>query len=147
MSLFDRVSGSQGGVQNALTQAEAFAVIALIAVAPDGNLAQKQADDIYRTLSNSKVLNRQAKDEMQSMLDELSGVIRHEGVNSLFDAAKDSMQEDLRESAFAIATDLVLADGILTEEKDFLTELYQALRISSEIGQKIIEVMTIKNRV
>jgi hypothetical protein len=146
MSLFDRASGSQGGVQNALTVAEAFAVIALIAVAPDGNPSQKQLSDIYRTLSNLKVLNRQSKDDMQSMFEELSGIIRHEGVNSLFDAAKDSMEEDLRETAFAIATDLVLADGILPGEEDFLTELYQALRIRSEVGQKIIEVMFIKYR-
>ena len=146
MSLFDRASGSQGGVQNALTRHEAFAVIALIAVAPDGNLSQKQANDVYQVLSNLKALNSHSKDDMQSMLDELSGIIRHQGINSLFDAAKDSMQEDLRETAFAIATDLVLADGILAEEEDFLTELYQALRISSEIGQKIIEVMLIKNR-
>lgn len=147
MSLFDRASGSQGGVQNALSQAEAFSSIALIAVASDGNPSQKQVSDIYHVLSNLKVLNKYSLDEMQSMLDELSGIIRHEGVNSLFDAAKDSLSEDLREKVFAIATDLVLADGILAEEKDFLTELYQALRIRSEIGEKIIEVMTIKNRV
>ncbi len=146
MSLFDRASGSQSRVQNALSQAEAFTSIALIALASDGNPSQKQASDIYEALSNLKVLNSHSKDEMQSMLDELSGIIRHEGVNSLFDAAKDSMQEDLREAAFAIATDLVLADGILAEEEDFLTELYQALRIRSEVGQKIIEVMFIKNR-
>lgn len=147
MSLFDRASGSQGGVQNALSQAEAFSSIALIAVASDGNPSQKQVNDIYHVLSNLKVLNKHSLDEMQSMLDELSGIIRHEGVNSLFDAAKDSLSEDLREKVFAIATDLVLADGILAEEQDFLTELYQALRIRSEIGEKIIEVMTIKNRV
>ncbi|MGB3640819.1 MAG: tellurite resistance TerB family protein [Rivularia sp. (in: cyanobacteria)] len=146
MSLIARASGSQGGVQNALTAGEAFTVIALIAVAPDGNLSQKQSSDIYRALSNLKALNSHSKDDMQSMLEELSGIIRHEGINSLFDAAKDSMQEDLRETAFALATDLVLADGILDGEEDFLTELYQALRIRCEIGQKIIEVMLIKNR-
>ncbi|MGB3758283.1 MAG: tellurite resistance TerB family protein [Rivularia sp. (in: cyanobacteria)] len=146
MSLFDRASGSQSRVQNALSQEEAFAGIALIAVASDGNLSQKQANDIYQVLSNLKALNSHSKDDMQSMFDELSGIIRHEGVNSLFDAAKDSLSEELREAAFAIATDLVLADGILAEEEDFLTELYQALRIRSETGQKIIEVMFIKNR-
>ena len=146
MSLFDRASGSQSRVQNALSQAEAFTGIALIAVASDGNISQKQARDIYKALSNLKVLNRHSKDEMQSIFDELSGIIKHEGVNSLFDAAKDSLSEDLREAAFAITTDLVLADGIFAEEEDFLTELYQALGIRSEIGQKIIEVMFIKNR-
>jgi hypothetical protein len=146
MSLFDRASGSQSRVQSALSQAEAFIAIALIAVASDGNVSQKQARDIYESLSHLKVLNSHSEADMQSIFDDLSGIIRHEGINSLFDAAKDSLSEDLREAAFAIATDLVLADGILAEEEDFLSELYQALRIRSEIGQKIIEVMFIKNR-
>jgi tellurite resistance protein len=146
MSLFDRASGSQGGVQNALSPAEAFTAIALIAVASDGNLLQKQARDIYEALSHLKLLNSYSENEMRSMFDLLCGIIRHEGLNSLFDAAKDSLSEDLREAAFAVATDLVLADGILTEEQDFLKELYQALHIQGEIGEKIIDVMFIKNR-
>ena len=146
MSLFDRASGSQSRVQNALTQAEAFTAIALIAVASDGNLSQKQRRDIYEALSNLKLFNSYSEDDMKSMFDILSGIIRHEGVNNLFDVAKDSLSEDFREAAFAVATDLVLADGILLEEQDFLTELYQALRIQRDIGQKIIEVMFIKNR-
>lgn len=146
MSLFDRASGSQGGVQNALNPAEALAAIALIAVAPDGNLSQKQVRDISFTLSHLKLLNSYSEDQMLSMFDNASGIIRYEGVNNLFDAAKDSLSEDLRETAFAVATDLVLTDGILVEEQDFLRELYQALHIQGEIGQKIIEVMLIKNR-
>ncbi|MDY6902861.1 MAG: tellurite resistance TerB family protein [Cyanobacteriota bacterium] len=146
MSLFDRASGSQSRVQNALTQAEAFAAIALIAIASDGNLSKKQARDIYKVLSNLKPLNSQSEDDIHSMFEVLSGIIRHEGVNNLFDAAKDSLSDDLRETAFAVAADLVLADGILIEEQDFLIELYQALRIQRETGQKIIEVMFIKNR-
>lgn len=146
MSLFDRVSGSQSRVQNALSPAEAFAAISLIAVASDGSMTQKQRNDISFALSNLRLLNRYSEDDMQSMFDTLSGIIRHEGVNNLFDVAKDSLSEDLREAAFAVATDLVLADGITAEEQDFLTELYQALRIRGEIGQRIIEVMFIKNR-
>lgn len=146
MSLFDRASSSQSRVQSALSQPEAFAAIALIAVASDGNLSKKQASDIRKALSNLKSLNSQSEDDIDSMFEELSGIIRHEGVNNLFDTAKDSLSEDLREAAFAVATDLVLADGILAEEQDFLIELYQALRIQPEIGHKIIEVMFIKNR-
>ena len=64
----------------------------------------------------------------------------------LFDTAKDSLTEDLREAAFAVATDLVFADSMLAEDEDFLRDLYQALRIRGDIGQKIIEVMLVKNR-
>ena len=146
MSLFDRVSGYQSNVQNALSTAEAFTGIVLIAVASDGNLSQQQARDIYKALSHLKLFSNHTEDDMRSMLEILSGIIRHEGLNNLFDAAKDSLTDDLKEAAFAVATDLVLADSILAEEQDFLRELYQALRIRGDIGQKIIEVMFIKNR-
>lgn len=146
MSLFDRASGSQSRVQNALSPAEAFTAIALIAVASDGNISSKQQDDISFVLSNLKLLSSYSKDDMQSMFNILAGIIRHEGLNNLFDSARDSLSEDLREAAFAVATDLVLADSVLAEEEDFLRELYQALRIRGEIGEKIIEVMFIKNR-
>ncbi|MBV6623938.1 MAG: tellurite resistance TerB family protein [Rivularia sp. (in: Bacteria)] len=146
MSLFDRASGSQSRVQNALSPVEALTSIALIAVASDGNLSSKQARNIHQALSNLKLFNSYSTEDMQSMFDVLSGIIRHEGVNNLFDSAKDSLSEELRETAFAVATDLILADSILIEEQDFLVELYQALRIRGEIGQKIIEVMFIKNR-
>ncbi len=64
----------------------------------------------------------------------------------VFAAAKNALNPQLRETAFAIATDLVFVDGIFTlEEKEFLVELAEALEISDEIGKKIIEVMTIKN--
>ncbi|WP_341734673.1 hypothetical protein [Microcoleus sp. EPA2] len=39
-----------------------------------------------------------------------------------------------------------MVDGIFTqEEQDFLVELAAALEISDELGNKIMEVMTIKN--
>lgn len=146
MSLFDRASGSQGGVQNALSPTEAFTAIALIGVASDGDISQNQADKIYESLSHLKLFNSCSKDDILSIFDSISGIIRHEGINNLFNAAKDSLSEDLKEAAFAVATDLVVADGILAEEEDFLRDMYQALRIRGEVGKKIIEVMFIKNR-
>lgn len=146
MSLFDRASSSQGRVQNALSPVEAVTAIALIAVACDGNLSQKQTRNIYEAMSHLKLFSSCSEDEMLSMLDILSGIIRHEGVNNLFDAAKDSLAEDLREVAFTVAVDLVFADSMLAEDEEFLRELYRALGIPGDIGQKIIEVMSIKNR-
>ncbi|MEM9922663.1 MAG: tellurite resistance TerB family protein [Cyanobacteria bacterium P01_D01_bin.50] len=146
MSLFDRASSSQGRVGSALSPGEAFAVISLISIAWDGNLPRKQTHNIYEAMSHLKLFNNCSEDDMLSMFETLCGIIRHEGVNNLFDAAKDSLTEDLREAAFAVATDLVLADSMLGEDEDFLRELYQALRIPGDIGQKIIEVMLIKNR-
>jgi hypothetical protein len=53
----------------------------------------------------------------------------------------------LREAAFAVATDLVLAEGIVAEEeRTFLNDLYQALGVSNEIAIQVIQVILIKNR-
>ena len=54
---------------------------------------------------------------------------------------------DLTETAFAIATDIVLADGEVTEEEQkLLNDLFQLLEIPEETAIKIIDVMLIKNQ-
>jgi uncharacterized tellurite resistance protein B-like protein len=81
------------------------------------------------------------------MFDKLLAILRRDGIDVLFNAAKKSLPDDLREAAFAVATDLVLADGVVSqEERDFLNDLYQALGISSDIATQIVQVMLIKNR-
>ena len=48
------------------------------------------------------------------MFDKLLDTLRRYGINALSNSAKESLPYDLREAAFAVATDLVLADGLLT---------------------------------
>lgn len=81
------------------------------------------------------------------MFDKLLDTLRRQGINALSNSAKESSPYDLREAAFAVATDLVLADALLTqEEQDFLKDLYQILGISADITTQIVQVMWIKNR-
>jgi hypothetical protein len=54
---------------------------------------------------------------------------------------------DLRATTFALAVDLVLADGRLgTRESTFIDQLQAALRIEYALGRKILDVLLIKNR-
>lgn len=147
MGLFDNMSGAQSQVQEALNPAEAFAAIALAATASDGNLSDQQARGISSVLSRIKLFRSYSNHEMDRMFDKLLDTLRWQGIDALFNSAKESLPYDLREAAFAVATDLVLADGILTqEEQDFLNDLFQALGISVDIATQIVQVMLIKNR-
>jgi uncharacterized tellurite resistance protein B-like protein len=48
---------------------------------------------------------------------------------------------------FALVIELLLADGFLGEkEKEILEYLTDLLKIESELAQKIVEVMLIKNK-
>lgn len=54
---------------------------------------------------------------------------------------------DLRPTTFALATDLVLADGRIGDrEKSFIDQPQAVLRIDDATALKIVEVLLIKNR-
>jgi hypothetical protein len=147
MGLFDAVLGTESQTQTALNAPEAFAVIILMATAPDGHLSVEQANSIIFVLSRMKLFKSYSHEMMNGLFDKILGILQGNDFNALFDAAKDSLCQDLRESAFALATDLILAEGIVPEEeKIFLNDLYQALGVSSEIAIQIVEVILIKNR-
>lgn len=145
MGLFDKILGNN--TVKELTPAEAFAAITLSAIASDGYLSDEEARGIYAALSRMKLFRSYPNDVMQRMFDKLLGTLRREGMDSLFNTAKESLPEDLREAAFAVATDLILVDGVVTEEeRDFLNDLFLALGLDSEVATQIVQVMMIKNR-
>lgn len=147
MGLFDAVLGTESQAQTALNPAEGFAVIVLIATASDGYLSVEQANSIISVLSRIKLFKSYPHEMMNKLFDKILEILRGDGFNTLFNIAKESLSQDLREAAFAVATDLVLAEGIVVEEeKNFLNDLYQALGVSSEIAIPIMQVILIKNR-
>ncbi len=147
MGLFDAVLGTESQTQTALNPEEAFAVIVLMATASDGYLSVEQANYITSVLSRVKLFKSYPREMMNRLFDKILDILRGDGFNSLFNIAKESLSQDLREAAFAVATDLVLAESIIPEEeKNFLNDLYQALGVSSEIAIPIMQVILIKNR-
>lgn len=146
MGLFDKILGNNT-VKDALTPAEAFAAITLSAIASDGYLSEEEARGIFLALSRMKLFRSYPSDVMQRMFDKLLGTLRREGMDSLFNTAKESLPLELREAAFAVATDLILADGVIAEEEqDFLNDLFLGLGLDSEVATQIVQVMMIKNR-
>lgn len=147
MGLFDKISRNRQQSQTTLGPAEAFAAIALIAVAADGYAADSEVQAIMTTLSRMHLFRTYPDDVMRRMFDRLLSILQRQGADILLGAAIAALPHDLQETAFAVTTDIVLADGEVTEEEeDFLNQLYQVLEIPEEIATKIIDVMLIKNR-
>jgi tellurite resistance protein len=147
MGLLDTVLGTENQTQAALNPAEGFAVIVLMAAASDGHLSVEQANSITFVLSRMNLFKGYPHEMIDRLLDKILSIIQGDGFNTLFNAAKDSLSQDLREAAFAVATDFVLAKGIITEEENnFLNDLYQALSVSSEKAIQIMQVILIKNQ-
>jgi tellurite resistance protein len=65
----------------------------------------------------------------------------------VLEAAAKALSPELRQTAFVLAADLVLADGVVEEkEKQFLEEFQKTLQIDPELAVKTVEVMVVKNR-
>ncbi|MBD2180285.1 MULTISPECIES: tellurite resistance TerB family protein [Oscillatoriophycideae] len=147
MGLFDKIAGGRKQTQTTLGPAEAFAAIALIAVAADGYVTDSEAQAISTILSRMQLFRSYPGDVMRKMIDRLLGILQREGPETLFNAAMSTLPDELKDTAFAVATDIVLADGEVTEEEEkLLNDLYRALEITEETAVKIIDVMLIKNK-
>ncbi|MFW6264425.1 MAG: tellurite resistance TerB family protein [Cyanobacteriota bacterium] len=146
MGLFDRVRTSQQ-TQLSLGPAEAFAAITLIVIASDGYLADAELDLLYTVLNRMQLFRSYSADVMRRMFDKLSGILKRDGYEALFSAAVATLPHDLYDTAFAIATDLVLSDGHVSEEEEgLLQSLANALELPGDTVHKIIDVMIIKNK-
>ncbi|WP_321420314.1 tellurite resistance TerB family protein [uncultured Methanomethylovorans sp.] len=147
MGLFDKVRGIKEAEQTKLNKEEAFAAVSLAAVAADGEITEDEARGLFTSLLRMKLYEQFNDKQMSAMFKKLVGIIKNQGVEALVTSSKEVLPVELRETAFAVATDLTLADGVLAKgEKDILTKIQESLGIPEDKAANIIEVMLIKNR-
>ncbi|MCU0545188.1 MAG: tellurite resistance TerB family protein [Oscillatoriaceae cyanobacterium Prado104] len=127
-----------------LTSSEALTAISVLAVAADGQISEEERQTL--AANHIRLFSSYSAEQFQELFKKVLNLSREYSPAEVFAAAKTALTPQLRTTAFAIAADLVLVDGIFTqEEKEFLIELSAALDIAEDLGKKIIEVMTIKN--
>ena len=127
-----------------LTAPEALMAISILAVSADGKMAQEEKQTL--AANHVRLFSAYSREEFQELFKKVLELVNKHRPSDVFVAAKNGLTPKLRQTAFALAADLVLADGVFTqEEQDLLVELWEALELKDEIGQKIMEVMIIKN--
>lgn len=146
MGLFDSLFGGMES-SGKFTEHEAFAGVLLGASACDGHIADDEVDGLITILVRMKMFRRFDGKQFGQMLNKLVGVIKKKGVEFLIDKCVEAMPDGLRETAFANACDIVLADGVVEQdEKEFIEMVRNRLRISKEQALEIVQVMVFKNK-
>jgi tellurite resistance protein len=94
-----------------------------------------------------KLFQNYDTNKMRAMFKKLLNIIRRQNIDALIKMSNENLSPEFRETAFAVATDLALADGTIDQsEKDILTKIQETLEISEDVAIKIIDVMLIKNK-
>ncbi|HEY3420803.1 MAG TPA: tellurite resistance TerB family protein [Methanomassiliicoccales archaeon] len=146
MGLFDKVMGPKEDKAK-LSKEEAFAAVGFAAIAADGVITEEEARGFIVGLSRMKIFANFSDKDMNAMLNKLVNTIKKNGLDGLVKMANESLPEDMKQTAFAVATDLAFADGDVDQtERDILTKVQQLMGIPEAQAMKIIEVIMIKNK-
>ena len=149
MGLFDKffnVDETRSNQIN-LTKEESFLGILIAASASDGHLSNAEYLSISRVFNTSKMFSHFTEMQLKQMHQRILIMLQNDGVGTIIHTAAGTLTQELKETVFAIAIDIVLTDGIVdAKEKEFLDNLQSAIGIEEVLATKIIEVMIIKNR-
>ncbi|MBN9520721.1 tellurite resistance TerB family protein [bacterium] len=146
MGLFDNMFGGNEAAKG-LTKHEAFAGILLAASAVDGHIASEEISTLINTISRMKLYSNFNDDKYGRMFDRLMKMLKKHGAIELTERCAPEVPDDLRETVFANACDIVLADGVVEdEERELIEKLQNELEIPGDEAMDIVRIMVIKNR-
>lgn len=144
MGIFDKVLGK--GPDN-LTAAEGFAGIAVAAVAADGVVTPDEVQGLAASLSRTRAFKAATPKQVQATFERVLKLSREEGTEGMLKRCAEAVPRDLRPTAFAIAADLVFADGDVSgSERKYLEHIQGVLGVPEAEAVRIVEVMAIKNK-
>lgn len=125
---------------------DALVVIAVCAAKVDEEYSPEEADRIVALALANKMFRNEAE-TVKKRVFHLVHAIMVDDRQEAIDLAVKSLPEEMKETAFAWAVDVITADGVLPDEsREFIWEMAAKLSIDSEIAAEIIKVMAIRNR-
>ena len=146
MGLFNKATAT-AATPLKLNVAEAFTAVLTTAMAADGYATDEELRTMRDDLSSMQLFKSLDEEARLHMLERILKLLQSPGPEALLAAAQGVLPEALRETAFAMAADMVTSDGSLAEEEQaYLEQLQGTLQISSSLAQSLITAMTIKNR-
>ena len=130
-----------------MNNAEAFAAIALAAVACDGSLGRDEAHALRSLLEHRSLYADSSEAAMGDLFDALLLQLRDQGVMSLVEAALPVLSTVQQQSALAVACHLVHADRTVTEqEAAFLAALADQMALPEGEAKMIVLAIEALNR-
>jgi hypothetical protein len=129
-----------------LSVPEAIAAVMIAAMSADGIRSGEELARLTNALTTARLFRQAAGDP--AVVGRVAMLLEQHGDAAMLAACARAIPPDLRPTAFAMAADLVFADGRINErEKTYVDELERILGIDDTIALQIVEVMAIKNRV
>lgn len=130
-----------------MNASKGFAAIALAAVACDGAMGLEEAKSLRSQLDHRTPFASLPDQTIATMFDELLLILRTDGLDALVAAAIPALGVAQRETALAVAAQLVHSDRVVEpDEQVFLDRLSVQLELPEGRARQILEVIQILHR-
>lgn len=147
MSLFDDVLDQGSFAEKPYGPHEAVAGVLLAASACDGHIAEEEVNNLVLVLRRMKLYSRVNDRAFGNMMDRLLGHLKKGGPEKLLKLAVPAIPDELRETVFINACDIILADGTVEpDERQFVDDLMQKLDVEQARAKTFVQVMVYKNK-
>jgi hypothetical protein len=125
---------------------DALLTIAVCAAGVDQEYSPQETDRIVALA----LANKMFRNEIETVERRVFHLVNSIGAGdrqAALERAVKSLPEEMKETAFAWAVDMIMADGVLPHESgELIRELAEKLSVDSGIAAEIIKVMAIRNR-
>jgi len=130
-----------------LSVSDALLAVLVASVSVDGTIGVEETARMEAIISTSRALRVVGETRAGSAVLQAINLLNDHGAADVLHACGEALPTELRAPAFALAADLVLADGQVGErEKAFIDALQTALGLDDATALKVVEVMLIRNR-
>ena len=130
-----------------MTPGEAFAAIALAAIACDGSMDRQEAVALRGQLNKRTPFRDLSDDSMGSLFDRLIAQIRDQGWESLINEALPQLTLSQQETALAMAAMLVHCDRVVDPAEDAMLRLMaNQLKLPEGRAAQILDVINVLSR-
>jgi hypothetical protein len=137
----------RSNIPDSMNAHEAFAAIALVAVACDGSLDTQEAKALRIQLEGRSPYRSLSDDTMGTLFDGLLTRLRQEGWQSLLDAALPVLTAAQQETAIALAAQLIHCDRVVEpQERELLARMAEHGQLPPGRAEQIIAVIEVLNR-
>lgn len=146
MGLIDTAEATKISGFEDMSPREALAALLVAGARADGSVSPLEANRIEHGLASMALFRGCSHDALQSMFGAVVERIKAHGSDTVARAAALAIPTELRGTAFAMAIDLLLADGrTRVKEERFAKELQMMLGIDSDTAAQVVGVLALKN--
>lgn len=147
MGSLDNAFGSAATAAKGFEPTEAVAGILLSTVAADGHISQDEAVSLTNNLVRMSLFSELDCNDINQMMGKLCSKMRTLEGDEFLKQVTAACPPELRETAFALSTDLIMEDGVAEdEEREHLGKIQANLSIPEARALQIIDVIVVKNK-